>query len=134
MPLAIDPMGTKEYVLKREQKKPADNQTRFKLKNLTARERAFIDDNMSQFTADGRVLLNSNLTAIRALECGLVGWENFKDAKGNQIQFIKEPPKDWDAKKVFTMPWDYLSREDRQELADAIKEMGQLTENEIKNS
>lgn len=128
MVTAIDPERTFDYVLKEE--RGSENPTIFKLKVLTARELAEIEDSVSSFfSGKGEVELRirPGTEILQILKRGLRGWENFKDDKGNNIPFRENnavPRED---------NFDRIRPEWRRELANAITEMLTMSEEEEKN-
>lgn len=147
MVLAIDPKKTFDYVLEVDRKQPCqckgkekdcidckgtgkkdtpkDKQTIFKLKVLTSRELARIQDNITVNIGSGDVALRGGQKVLDILTLGVVDWENFKNEKGQEVEFKKE---DGNYEN-----WDYLVPDDRRELADAITEQNRMTEGTAKN-
>jgi len=131
MPTAIDPTATIDYVLECDRDLPTDEQTIFELRCLTAGELARLEDNTLTSTMDSdnkpefRVMTGS--VQINALQLGLKGWRNFKDAQGNEIPFKRR------SDKCAKENLDYLHPHWRRELVEAITEMNDLSEGDEKN-
>ncbi|KKN46986.1 hypothetical protein LCGC14_0667260 [marine sediment metagenome] len=104
---------------------PTEKKTIFKLKVLTARELAKIQDNVTVNLGSGDVALKGGQKILDILASGIVGWENLKDGEGKDVDFKKE--------KGNYENWDYLSPDHRRELADAITEQNRMTEETVKN-
>ncbi len=92
------------YVCKCDQELPEEEQTKFKVRFLTAKEQAKIRDMMYTVSGIGNARSERFLTGtavMKALEYGLLGWENFKYEDGTDIEFNKEnfsciPPRERD--------------------------------------
>ena len=82
------------YICKDDRELPSESQTRFKVKFLTAKDQAHIRDIMYNVSGMGKERSEKFLTgtaALKALEMGLVGWENFNyEDDGGEISFSKE--------------------------------------------
>jgi hypothetical protein len=124
MVVAIDPDATFDHVLREE--RDSAEPTVFKLKPLTARQLAQIED-MLVVHLGGGVRLNTGMQTLEVLRLGLVGWENFKDAAGNPVPFVPITPKDERSLDLLHPRW-------RVELANAVTEHAKLTEEQRKNS
>lgn len=134
MPIALDPKRTSEFVLSCDRKDesgkpiPKEKQTVFELRVLTARELAQLEDELSEVDMRGTIKVKAGSQVLKILKLGLVGWKNFKDGKGNEIQFQKDKegvPREQN--------WNYLKQNWRREIADAITEQTNLTEEQLKN-
>lgn len=131
MPIAIDPNATVDYILECDRKKEKEDQTVFELRWLTAQELARLEDGSltSIMSKENRpeFQIHSGSMQIKTLQIGLVGWRNFRDKDGNEIDFKQR--NDQCAKENL----DYLHPQWRRELVEAITEMNQITEDETKN-
>lgn len=124
MAIAVDPNRTFDYVLKEDRDLPPEQQTVFKLKVLSARELARLEDSVSVMDKDGNWQVKVGTKTLEILSCGLRRWDNFRDRNGNLITFVGSMDDNFDR----------LRPEWRRELADAITEQANLSEDERKNS
>lgn len=114
----------KEYVLETDRELPAEEQTKFFIKPLSARQNAQIQDGMRfNKTENGATIENIGTHTLEILKYGLVGWENFNDADGNPIKFTKNMDENIDK----------LCVEYRYELSGAIMELSNLGPAKEKN-
>lgn len=123
MAIAVDPNRTFDYVLTEDRSLPAEQQTVFKLKVLSARELARLEDSVSVMDKNGNWQVKVGTKVLEILSCGLKGWANFKHQNGNLVIFSGASEDSFDR----------LRPEWRRELADAITEQANLSEDEIKN-
>lgn len=124
MAIAVDPNRTFDYILKEDRDLPAEQQTVFKLKVLSARELARLEDSVSVMDKDGNWQVKVGTKALEILSCGIKGWENLRNRAGIFIPFSG----------IMDNNFDLLRPEWRRELADAITEQANLSEDERKNS
>lgn len=93
MSIALDPLEQREYVTKADRELPEDEQTQWILQPLSARDRMQLDD---QYIAASAETDSSDQTRTKysmrlhgrnyaALQKGLKGWKNFKDASGKPV-------------------------------------------------
>lgn len=132
---AQDPVTVRDYILKSQRGDKKEDQIKWKLKTLSAREQSLIDDETSIISDDGKVKIPVGTTNRLILDIALMGVENFTDRKGNQIKvereehFIHEvinPLKD-----EFV---DRLGKHIFTELANAISNGPEFDEQDLKNS
>jgi len=123
MAIAIEPGRIVDYVLKNDRKLPKEQQTVFKIKVLTARELAQIEDSYSTIDMDGQFHFKTGTRTLAILDVAVTGWENLKDKKEQPIPYDKG-----NANR-----WDYLRQDYRTELANFITEQTRLNEGELKN-
>ena len=91
MPIALTPGEEREVVLPCDSKLPEDQRTYFKVRSLTQRERTSIRDRAVSMDQDtGEVTTKNGTQALLAVQCGLVGWRNFRDASGNEVECVLE--------------------------------------------
>lgn len=126
-PIAVDPNKEFEYVLQCDRQLPTEQQTIFKLKVLSAKELADIEDKSARADLSGNLEFRSGSQTLRILNVGLKGWINFIGTDGNPVTFrenngVPRPEN-----------WDLLRPEWRRELANAITEQNTLTEGDRKN-
>ena len=119
----FDPQTPYNYVVTDEQELPSEQQTTFKLKNLTVREMERLKNSLFRKQGSGKkakeeLLLGSQ--ERQSLEMGLVGWENFLDQEGNPIDFQ-------------TANIDWIPAKARAEIALEIRGESELSEDEEKN-
>ena len=115
----FNPKLAREYVVRDERGLPASRRTVFKLKSLTVGEVEQLK-NLLFLKHEGEEKLLIGTQERRALEMGLVGWENFVDEAGKPIAFSREN-------------FDYIPAKYRTELAMEIRGEAELTEDEVKN-
>jgi hypothetical protein len=111
--IALTSKLTWDFSLKDDKEK-----TVFKLRALTGVERLAA---LNQIGAPG------NKTEL-VLRYGLVGWENFRDAQGQVIEFKKDKDGHCDV-----VNFDYLSDLTMLELRNAIQDRNEIQEEERKN-
>lgn len=121
MAIAIN-LNQKEYILESDRELPAEKQTKFFIKPLSAKQAAVLQDSM-KFSGEGTIMQNMGTNTLEMLKIGLVGWENFVDAEGNQIKFTKNMDENIDRLAVAY----------RYELASAIMELSNFGDKEVKN-
>jgi hypothetical protein len=125
MPIFIDPTKREEYVLETQRKETPEEQVRFLLKVMTAREwAAMASEEVSIPKAEGRPAtgVDANNALIRH---GCVGW---KAAAGQPTSSL-----DGDGH----LSWDSLARIPlnlRNDLADAVLRLNTLYEDDLGNS
>lgn len=93
-------LKNRDYVVTDERKLPTKQQTVFKLKTLSAREIAELEDilySRETVVRDEGAVISEALTrktgtySLRALQMGLIGWENFLGHQDKPIPFdLKE--------------------------------------------
>lgn len=128
MAIAVDPERTFDYVLQEERDLPIEQQTVWKIKVLTARELAEIEDNTSRIDKEGVLQVRHGSVVLNTLRKGLRGWENFQDAQGNPVPFRDNngvPRED---------NFDRMRPAWRREICNAITEQNRLTADQVKNS
>ncbi len=126
MAIALDPSKPFDYVLREDRDKPNGDphKTVFHLKVLTPSENAQIEDNSAVMDASGQMRVLNGYATYEALQQGLKGWQNLRDVNGEEVEFPSNIGK----------AISYLRPAHRRELAEAITEGNQLTEDESKNS
>lgn len=131
--IAIDPEAVHRYVPKIARSLPVEDQPIFLIKALKAKESAKIQDGLADYVeGDGNVApavrIYSGTAILNALKLGLSGWENFKNAKGEDVA--------WRENNGQARPEniDFIPPDIRKELAEVITEGTFLTEQEEKNS
>jgi len=128
--IAVDPDAVNRYVPEDAREWPEADQPVFLLKALKAREAAKLQDHGVEvgMGTDNTMRVLSGSTIIRALELGLVGWENFKDASGNEVEWRENNGKGRPENL------DRIPERIRRELAEVIAEGTFFMEQEEKNS
>lgn len=124
----IDPEAEHIYIPKRARELPVEKQPKFKLKVMSAREAADIQNKTVSVLTDNTMRVMSGDIMLGALEKGVKGWENFKFPNGNDVPFREnsgKPRKD---------AFDFLPIWLRQELANVITSGANLSEQAEKNS
>ncbi len=127
MPIAVDPGKTFDYVLECDRTLPAEEQTVFEIKVLSARELADIEDKATKFV-DGGLEFRTGSQVLKILELGVKGWKNFRGRDGAEISFRDNNG------RPRPENWDLLRPEWRRELSNAVTEQNRVTEAERKNS
>lgn len=138
MAIGITTGQVHDYVLARERALPAEQQTRFKLRTLSTRQRFRLMDLTRVDGRSGKVEIRTGEIQYTALRVGLVGWESFKDADGQDIEFLRDKGKvNVNGIDVHEPPTDgtldRLTSEDAFELAEAITSANHLTKADAKN-
>jgi len=129
MVIARDPGQSVDYVLEEDRSLDPKDQTRFKIKFLTNRQRAEIEDNIGKMNKDGSYELRAGSYPMDIVKLGLMGWEGFKNENGEDVPFTKTSGTDKASEKSL----DYLRPAWITELANAITEKNTITEDEQKN-
>lgn len=138
MVIAITPDKEREYVLRHERTLPEEQQTRFRIRTLTTRERTSLQDRQAVFMqATGEMLHKTGTYALETLRCGLVGWSNLKNSEGSDVPFETEEKKRNVAgilrRPVTDSCIDMLAAEYVDELAAAIHDFSRLGEDDTKD-
>lgn len=134
-----------EYVLECQKDEPIEEQIKFKLKPLSPRQSAVLQDslkieytkeNLAKMREDAENLNDENALELvskiknfnehlyNTLSAGLVGWSNFKDEDENEVMFGKNIEEN-----IAHIPVEY-----RMELATEITKLASLKDSERKNS
>ncbi len=122
--IALTPNKTWDYILHADRLLPAKERSVFKLKSIEPEIDYVIRDQTT-----GPYGSNDPGTRERMqLSVGLVGWENVKDASGVKIEFKPGEDGSCHMDNLGHIPW-----RDRAELARAIQDRSELTEDEAKN-
>ena len=126
MSIALDPLEQREYVTKADRDLPEDEQTAWILQPLSARDRMQLDDQFIAASAETDASDQTKTTySMRlhgrnyaALQKGLKGWKNFKDASGKPVNpnFIGKDTN----RKMTDASISRVSDADRAELAGVI--------------
>ena len=97
----------------------------FELRSLTGRDR--IESDSSSFGIDGSVSFSFGKMVCGVVKKGLIGWKNWRDAEGNKIKFYDR----FRGRGELTAEaLDYLPEPLFVEIANAIQERSELTEEE----
>lgn len=129
-------MAKREFILSCDKELPQEQQTKFFLKPLSSKDESEIADLASsdrssfiEYVQDERTVkvpsqAGYNEKRWRMLSKCLVGWANYKDAEGNEIDFEKLTP---DERLSMLYP------EWREELASFADSLNYPSEGELKN-
>lgn len=128
MPLAIDPNTPFDYVVKDDQNLPTESKTVFSIRPLTEREAREFEGGIKVDSKTGQFTLDNREAEYQLLLRGLVGWRNFRDADGNDVEFLLDGKGKCDPKNL-----DRIAQKYRTELADAIQSGMILTEADAGN-
>lgn len=131
---AITPNSSFDYVCKADRDLPKEKQSIWKIKHLSAREEAIIEDAMGEMTKGGNFAINLGSQALLALNIGLNGVENFPPSK--PIKFKRDESSMVPGTNI--RPWrdrdlSSIPKSARAELAKVIIDGPNLTEEESKN-
>lgn len=94
-----DPAGTAWFTPKSQADKPEEERARYKIRGLIGTEAMDVHFYADE---DGRMSMTSR-GGNACLRVGMLGWENRKDAQGNDIAFAE---KDWKANVAGLNPVD----------------------------
>lgn len=134
MPIAIDPSKPWSYVLQCDRALPEDQRTIWSLRPLTVSQYAKLQDSIAAVDREaGTVRVTSGTQAVEALRLGLAGVERFFGWDGKPVLFASKFSKTLSMEIVTD---DFLNRlhpDWRDELARAITEHNQLSEDDRKN-
>ena len=130
---ALDPTSVIEYTPKQCRDWPEHFQPKFNLKVLSARESAKIQDSLTKAIMKGKSNDKEfNFTSagmqIDALDQGLVGWSDFRDAKGGFAEYDKSVGKG-SMVNINRIPREWIPG-----MAEIILEGRELSEGQEKNS
>lgn len=76
-----------DYVLEEERDRPENERTTFKLRTLSRKATAIIQDNLVGYDLTGSVLTSRPGTgALTAVKLGLAGWTNMVDDEGQDVR------------------------------------------------
>lgn len=97
MVIALDPLQENDYICKADRDLPEEDQTVWKIKPLSAKEKMVLEDKYMLASASAKegdqVETSFDIKIHRrnydALNIGLVGWENLNDSEGNPVKFQK---------------------------------------------
>lgn len=133
MPVATSPDHEWEYVLREE--RGTDSPTVFILGVLSATAEAAIEDALVQVHADRSMSAQTGTQTANILRAGLRGWRNFRDARGTDVPFPTSKGRMLGGRATVTDEGlTMLAPKHRKELAEAITERNELTDDDRKNS
>lgn len=137
--IALTPRTRHPYVLRRDRALPGDQRTTFMLRSLTVEERAALMDAASAFDQqDHTIRIPAGTQALQTVRAGLVGWQNLKSDVGADVAFATDPERAVLGSHKVTPPTDTclerLPFDVVLELANAIREGSQLSDDDAKNS
>ena len=133
MVLPIDPKKEYTFVAKVDQELDPDDQSRFVIRPLTAREEAFVTDSFLNIDLGGGEASATARTGERVvaiLNMGLIRWENFPPGGPNLPFNVKG---EGNKRRVSDGTLSRIPSEVRMEIANAITEGLGLQEEEEKN-
>lgn len=127
MPIAIDPRSVRRYVLSDERKLIAEGKltrdaaTKFLLKTMSIET----EGRVARATQEG-----THETLLITLREGLVGWENFRDARGIEVPFVVYPADHPLKGQPTDETLERVPRSCRGELMAATMELSNVSESE----
>jgi hypothetical protein len=124
MPIAVDPEQTWDFVVPSERDLPEESQTVFILKPLDLRA----EKRMAELSRGQENVAGASEAGTYVLKMGLAGWRNFRNTKGEAINF--DVGRDGHPTDVTLGRIDLSSR---MELVKAILYRNGITEDEQKN-
>lgn len=135
MVIALDPESTFEYVLRDDRKLPDEQQTVWLLRPMTAREYAEIENrSMRMDSKTNEAIFSSGTTTLSILKAGLAGVRNLVNDRGEPVPFAtKVNGRNGNREEVRDEFLDKIHPRHLKELANAITERGQLTEEDREN-
>jgi len=131
----LNPESTIDYVCRCDRDKPKDEQVVFELTTLTIEEEALIS-NTYGYKENGEMTINLGDQTVLALNLGLAGIRN-AEVNGKPLELVRD-----EVKKFYPgtkkRPWktnvlNMIPPRERQEIAEEIKRLSNLTEEEEKN-
>lgn len=130
---ALDPIVPFDYILQSQRDDSPQDQIIWKLKPLTAREAAFIEDNSSTM-AGGEWKLTAGTENILSLHIGLVDVLNFTDREGRAIPVKRKGDVVFGIYKPLDDEFlDRLPPAVRVEIASAIRRSAKMESQDKKN-
>jgi len=132
---AVSPKQDYEYILKAERELPREEQTIFTLSHLSAAQEQFLSDKQGYQTDEGFVFTLGTSNII-ALHLGLKKVVNFLNENGGEVEIERDEKKAYLPGKVRPIKlefFDKLAKDDRDEVANVIKNGGELKDAELKN-
>ena len=132
MARAVDPTTPFDYILKADREEDADCVTTWKLRPLTARQLAQIEDGTGSYDPDtGHVSVLQGTVVLETLRRGLAGAENFRASDDSVIEFDTENTGKKHGQTMRAPTYAFIDKihpDDRRELCNAITEQTRLTE------
>ena len=134
---AVSPEVPYPYICDADKDLPTDEQTVFNLTHLTVSEDAYLENHSGQMKRNGEYILHVGDAILLGLHLGLESVDNFTNGSNESIELER----DGNAKIIVgkKRPWSEESlskipRDARIELYKAIRNGGELVEEEEKNS
>lgn len=140
--IALEPGKTVDYVCKCDRALPKTQQTVWKVRYPTMREEAYIMDDSTKFkrSASDKSELEFTMSSVeqayKALSVCLMGCDNFRDSKGNEVKLKRDEAATCIMGNI--KPWrevdiQRIRRKERDEIAAYIINGGEIMESELKN-
>ncbi len=141
MPTALTPKDRFDFSLECDSKLPLEKRTVFKLRALSLDERRIYDNELvrQDVMKDGtrRIMTAAGDNELALLRAGLVGWLHFIDETGHEVKFetidAPVPVLGRDCAHVTDACLERLAPKWRTEIAKAIQEANQLSDDDVKN-
>lgn len=130
--VGLNPSTVRIYVPKCDRDLPEEEQLKFKVRMLRARESAKFRDEIYEIKGLGKKRterLRSGSHELRVLYACLEGWENFTDEDGKEIEFKKRKGSEGDIIDNV----DFIPDEIRAELARYCSRENEIDEEEEKS-
>jgi hypothetical protein len=135
MVLPIDPNQEYTFIATVDKELEPDQQSRFVVRPLTAREEAYVTDSFLNIDLGGGEASATARTGERVmaiLNMGLIRWENFPPGAGTDLRFAVKG--EGNKRRISDATLSRIPSEVRMEIANAITEGLGLTEDDEKNS
>jgi hypothetical protein len=139
MAIAVDVNKTIRHVPTCDRSLAPEKQTTFLLGLLSSAEQAVLEATLRLFLVDAvgaakAVEVRRESFKLRVLKKALRGWENFRDAAGNQVEFKSLQAGGANGRRMATDEMvDLIPGSIRTELVDVVTEAAQLSEDDQKN-
>ena len=133
--IALDPVKDEiEFICKADLDLPDEEQTRWILKPLSAKEHAMLDDHTGTVGEDGQYIVTIGKKQLVALNLGLKDVFNFNDSEGKPVKLSRSKKKIGGINALEDSFLMRVPKEVRVEIAQAIMAESEVEEEEAKNS
>jgi len=135
MVLPVDPKKEYTFIAPIDRDLSEDEQTKFIIRPLTAREEAYVTDSFLSIDIGGgeaQAIAKTGERLISVLNMGLIRWENFPPGPGKDLPFNAKGT--GSKRRIADATLSMIPSEVRMEISNAITEALGLTEEDEKNS